>query len=341
MELKRLIAHALKLWRERGDDFRVAQTLRILSDANRLLRLYKEGIQQAKEALEIYKRLGSTSEQVRSLQFLGRLLCDDNQLDAAEEAAHRAINLLSDKKDQVLVCECHTLLGSIYRSKGRAGKAIGHFEAALGIASPLSWHDQLFWTHHSLAELFLDEQQFNDAHAHIESAKLHVDNITHYLGCVMKLEARFWYHQGRFREAKSAALRAAGVFEELGDTRRLEACRTTLRKIEKAMNEPAASRKQDFSGELWENYDFLSPLTHRSKFWVPDAIHMLIQTRPGTVSSPTPGRARSPTILPPLPDTIIPCNHALCIPFNFVVPLLVICPIPFFLLSSAFASYVP
>ena len=59
----------------------------------------------------------------------------------------------------------------------------------------------------------------------------------------MELEARFWYNQGRLQEAKPAALRAADVFEKLGDTQQLEACRRTLRNIEKAMNKPAASRR--------------------------------------------------------------------------------------------------
>ena len=54
-EYKRLLIHALELWRERGDAFEVGETLRRLSDANRLLDLYDEGIQQAKEALETSK----------------------------------------------------------------------------------------------------------------------------------------------------------------------------------------------------------------------------------------------------------------------------------------------
>jgi len=243
MVRKRLLTHALKLWRERGDDLHVTQTLGVLSDANRLLGLYKEGIQQVKEALEIYKRLGNTSGQAQSWQSLAWLLYDDKQLDAAEEAGSRAINLLSDKRDQFMVCESHRLLGNIYRSKGRAGEAISHFEAALGIASPFNWHSQLFWTHYSLAELFFAKQQFNDAHAHIEHAKMHVVHNTHRLGRAMELEARFWYNQGRFQEAKSAASCAADMFEKLGDIQQLEACRTTLRNIEKAMNKPAASRR--------------------------------------------------------------------------------------------------
>ena len=48
-----LMFHALKLWREQGDDNNVAQTLRRLSDTSRLMDLPEEGIQQAQEALEI------------------------------------------------------------------------------------------------------------------------------------------------------------------------------------------------------------------------------------------------------------------------------------------------
>ena len=55
-ESKRLFTHALELWRERGDDLRAAQMLWHLSDTNRHLRLHKEGILQAKEAVEIHER---------------------------------------------------------------------------------------------------------------------------------------------------------------------------------------------------------------------------------------------------------------------------------------------
>ena len=251
LERKRLLAHALKIWRERGDDLHVTQILGVLSDANRLLGLYKEGIQQVNEALEIHKRLGNTSRQAQSWQSLAWLLYDDKQLDAAEEAASRAMNLLSDKNEQFMVCECHRLLGNIYHSKGWAEKAIGHFEAALGIATPFNWHSQLFWTHYSLAQLFFAQQRFNDAHAHIERAKLHVVNNTNRLGRAMELEARFWYNQRRFQEAKSAALRAADVFEKLGNTEQLTVCRTTLRNIEEAMSKPVALADRILAVSFW------------------------------------------------------------------------------------------
>ena len=40
-----------------GDNSKVAETLRFLSDANRRVGLYEEGIGQAREALEIEERL--------------------------------------------------------------------------------------------------------------------------------------------------------------------------------------------------------------------------------------------------------------------------------------------
>jgi len=65
VEHKRILTHTLKLWRERGDDCRVALTLSYLSNANREIGLCKEGTQQAKEASEIFERLGNTTRQAR------------------------------------------------------------------------------------------------------------------------------------------------------------------------------------------------------------------------------------------------------------------------------------
>jgi len=206
-EQKRLLTHTLKLRRERWDNLRVAQTLQSLSDANRLLGLYKEGTQRMREALEIYERLDRVTQSWESLAWL---LYDNKQLDAAEDDTSRATNLLAGRHEQIMVCECHRILGDIYRSEGRAGEALAHLKMALGIASSFNWHDQLFWTHYSFAQLLAAKQRFEVAHAHVDSAKLHAVNNTHRLGRAMELEARFWYQQRRFQEAKSAALHAAG-----------------------------------------------------------------------------------------------------------------------------------
>ena len=238
VECKRLLVHTLELWRERGSDFDIAETLRFISNANMMLGLHKEGIKQAKEALAIYERLDEVLGQAQSWQHLAWLLYNDKQLDAAEEAALRAIDL-SGRDSQSSVCECYRILADICRSKGEARKAVDHLETALGIASSFNWHAQQFWIHHTLAELFSSEDRFDDAHAHVERAKSHVVNDPYRLGRAIELQARLWYKQHRFEEGKSAALRAADIFEKLGATSCAERCRN----IGGAGNEPAAFHK--------------------------------------------------------------------------------------------------
>ena len=133
-ESKRLLDQTLKLWRERRDDLQVAETLVFLADAQWMLGLCGEGMPQAKEALDIYERLGNTVGQARSLQRLARLLCGDNQLDAAMNAASRALDLSSDEGNQCLVYQSHLLLGETCRAKGETENATNHFETALEIA---------------------------------------------------------------------------------------------------------------------------------------------------------------------------------------------------------------
>jgi len=238
-ERKELLSHALKLQRGRGDDRRAAQTLRRLSDTNRLMGLRKEGIQQAGEASEIYKQLGDTMGQAQCLRGHARLLYEDKQLDAAEEVASRAINLMQEnsKGHHFPVCRCHRLLGDVYRSKGKKEEAIRHFETALGIASSFNWRDQLVRIHYSLAGLFSDEGRFDDAHAHVERAKSHVVNDSYFLGRTMELQAGFWYQQRRFEEAKSEARRATDIYEKLGAAKNVEDCRELLRRIDREMND--------------------------------------------------------------------------------------------------------
>ena len=248
VESKRLLTHTLKLSRERGDDVQVALRLGGLSDANRNLDLYKEGIQQGKEALEIFERLGDTAKQAECLVGLAHVLYADDQLDAAEEAAFRAIDLLQEEGDQLLVCLGHRVLGQIYRSKGNVEKAIYHCGVALDIASSLNVDDQLFWVHYSLAELFFWEGRLNDAHTHIENAKSHTTSGTYNLGRAMALQAEFWYDQGMYEKARSEASHAVGVFEKLGATQDLGECRRTLVWSDLKLQRPVVSDKSDVDG---------------------------------------------------------------------------------------------
>ena len=239
VESKRLLVHALKLFRERGDDIQVAQTLRFISCENRLP---KEAIEQAKEALEIYKRRNHIMGQARSWRELAWSFYSDKQLDAAEEAASQAIKLLSGTAERFDICECHRVLGDVYGAKGEIERATGHYETALEIASRFNLQDHLFWNNFGLSSLSFRVNKLDDAHTYIERAKSHVIDGSYQLGRVMEVQAMLWYKQRRFEEAKSCALEALKVYEETGATE-VQRCRVVLSNIETAMKDPTTSRE--------------------------------------------------------------------------------------------------
>ena len=259
-EQKRLLIHTLELERRRGDDSRVAETLRLLSDANRLSYFLEEGIQQAKEAVDILQRIDDPVGQAVCLNTLAWLLFDHHQLNAAEDAASRAIDLISGKSQEYHLCELHRVLGRIFQTKGEKGKAIHHFEAVLRIATPFDWHQLLFWTHSSLAKLFCDEREFDDASAHIGQAKSHAVDGGYNLGRSHKIQANIWYHQGRLKDAKSEVLHAFGIFEELGATKDIGDCRNLLYnfELESKASSPGAQ------GELLETISRPASVNSRS-----------------------------------------------------------------------------
>ena len=233
VERKRLLTRTLELWRGRGDDYQVALMLSFLSDANREMEFYEEGLQQAREASEIFERLGDTVNRAESLIDLAWLLHDDGQLDAAEETASYAIGLLPEGGERSRHCEGHRVLGHIYHSKGKTHKAIHHFEVALEIASSLDIAHNLFWVHFALAEVLSGEGGFEDAHAHIDRAKSHAVHWAYNLACASQLQAGFWEKQRRFKEAKSEGLRALEAFENLGAARDVEETRWLLQRIDR------------------------------------------------------------------------------------------------------------
>ena len=239
-EQKRLLTHSLELERRQGDDVQVAQTLRNLSVANRLLDLHEEGIRQVNEALEIYERINSTIGRANCLSDLAWLLFYDNQPDAAENAASQAIDLASKKGQEYIVCQLHRLLGMIHRSKGEKEQAIHHFNMALGIASPLNWHDQLSWNHYDLADLFRGEGEFDDANVHIQQAKSHAVNNAYWQGRATESQANIWYQQRRLEEAKSEVSHALRIYEKLGATKHARDCWELLQRVEREMNGQSA-----------------------------------------------------------------------------------------------------
>ena len=256
-EQKKLLTHILTLLKERGNDHLVARIMSRLSDCNRLLGLHKEGIQLAEEALEIHGRLDDKVEQARCLNCLACLLFEDEQLEAAEEAASRAIELLPEKGEEFLLCGFYRVLGDICHSKDETEKAIKHFGTALAIASAFDWHNELFWTHYSLAKLFSEEARFDDAQAHIERAKSHAVDNAYDLGRATLLQARIWYQQRRLEEAMEEALRALEILGKLGATNIVNVCKVLLRNIEQAIKIRATWSGSDPNGELPETMLFL------------------------------------------------------------------------------------
>ena len=242
-ERRRLLTHALELSRQREENRQLARILRHLSRAYTDMSSYQEGIKLMKEACEVAERLGDTAEHAWCLADLAWALHHTGQLDAAEEAATRAIGLMPEKDEEYGVCQCHRTLGTIYGSMGDTERAIHHFEAAIRITSSFNWLNLLFWVRYSLSLVLSGQGRFDDAHAHIEQAKVDAVNNhdTYLLARAMKQQARFWREQCRFEEARSEALFAIEAFEKLGATGDAEATKMILWQID---------WDAQFSGEL-------------------------------------------------------------------------------------------
>jgi tetratricopeptide (TPR) repeat protein len=96
----------------------------------------------------------------------------------------------------------------------------------------------LFWTHDSLAKLFRDQDEFDEAHAHIKQAKEHAVDNKYLLGRAMDEHALIWYRQGRHEEAVSEVMCAIEIFGKLGAAVDLERCRNFIRDVEQSMKKP-------------------------------------------------------------------------------------------------------
>ena len=232
---KALLVRTLELERRRGNEAGVADTLRLLSHTNRFLGLRKEGIRQAKEALQIFERINVPAGKAVALNTLARLLFDDKQLDAAKDTASHAIDLVLEKgQDDEILCRLYWILGEIHQSKGEKEKAIHYFKTSIETASPFNWHNQLFWAHYSLADLFRCADEFDDANANIGRAKSHAAHDGYKLARAMRMQARVWLRQCRFEDAKSEALHALEIYEKFGAVKDVEVCQLLLRRVERA-----------------------------------------------------------------------------------------------------------
>lgn len=107
-------------------------------------------------------------------------------------------------------------LGDISQTKGEREKAVHHYNVAIGIASRFDWPDEPFWIHYSLAILFGDGDEFDDAHSHIRQAKQRALSDKYFLGRAMEVQAQIWYRQGRLEDEVSEALCAIEIYRNSG-----------------------------------------------------------------------------------------------------------------------------
>ena len=250
-ESKRLLFQTLKLWLERGNDLEVARTLTLLAYTNHRLALRKEGIPQAKEALEIFERLNDAAGQADSLRSLALLFAGENQPDAAEEAASRASKLSLDEDGQSQVCEHHHILRHLCHSRGETEAAIGHTNTALRIASSPGLLRKKAAIIPCLMGLLLEEGRFEDAQAHVERLKSNAVGDTVNVGLATTMQAFVWSSQGRLEEAKSELSCAIGLHENIGlSGHLLETSRGLLRAVEEEMNDPVTPDESDDDDEL-------------------------------------------------------------------------------------------
>ena len=251
-EQKRLLTHSLALEREARDNSRVAQILRSLSSSNLILGLHEEGMQQAREALEMYKQSGDTVGQAWCLYNIAWLFLQAGQPSAAENMALHAIDFLPEQGEEYLLCKSHRVLGVIYDSiaTGGKGRAVDRFEAALGIASPFGWRSELFSVYYALANLSFAGAKFDDATSHITRAKSYAVDDAYDLGLAMEMQASIWYPQRRLEDARSEALRALEIYEKLGAEQDIGICRRLLQRIEQAMENKPSSSTLDMDREF-------------------------------------------------------------------------------------------
>jgi len=240
LESKRLRRWMIKYWRGQGNDYMVAETLSSLVTIH--AQSEAEGISQVKEALGIYEKLDNTAGQANCLSQLALLFIRVNQVDAAEDAVSRAINLHSDGPSQSQLYDHHHTLGHISHRRGDTEAGIDHHMKALGIARSLKSQDSQIGILNCLVWLLLEEERFDDAQVHLEHLRLHVVNHPRDLGRAMVSQARIWYHQGKLEEARFELSQALGLYEKIGvSANRVGLIKGFLRKVEEEINERAGS----------------------------------------------------------------------------------------------------
>ena len=114
-----------------------------------------------------------------------------------------------------------------------------------------------------MANLFCDEGEFENAHAHTKQVEEHILDDRYRLGRAMELRALIWYQQGRYGGgAGSEASRAVEIFrvEKLGATGDMDQCKDILWRIErqwKGSSDPSGKFLEMDPPSITLNFPFL------------------------------------------------------------------------------------
>jgi hypothetical protein len=223
VEQKRLLTHTLKLERERGNDFGVARALGSLSDANRLLGLYEEGIQQAKEALEIYERLGDTVEQARCLIHLAR--CCVSRQSARRRGGSRISRNRSSpgERPRISGLPISSRSWQYISFQGREREGHSPFRGSPRNRIPFQLARSAVLDSSLPGGALFRSKASSTMHTLTSNKPSRTRLITHTTWVARSLlQARDWYRQRMLEEATSEALRALEIFEKLGAAEDLE-----------------------------------------------------------------------------------------------------------------------
>ena len=234
-EHRRLECHALKLYRERGDDHQVAFTLQRLAALNCSPDLCEEGIQQSREAMTIFQRLGELEWVADCHVRLSYLFRHANRPVDAEECESQAIGLI----DALMPVAppftrgiLHGLLCGIYSSRRDTEKVIFHHEAAY---EDIPHRSHRFSSHCGRAKIRIAEGRFDDAEAQLEHAGSLAANDSAESGVLMLHRAYLLRGRGKFEEARSEAFRALDLVEKFGGGDNVEEVKGLLHLINKDM----------------------------------------------------------------------------------------------------------
>ena len=189
-ERQRLLCHAMKLPGEWGDSCEFSIRLLQLADINSSSGLCEEGIQQAREAMKNFQRLGDVMGEVYCHISLFRFFHRANRLHDAGNCESQVIGLVDifmPTADPVSRCFLHLSLVDLYCHKGDAEESIFHLEAALTVTTVRSLR---FIIHYGLAIIHCIQGRLFDAGVHAEHAWSLAANGSSELGGLMLVRAR-------------------------------------------------------------------------------------------------------------------------------------------------------